>query len=695
MPAGFRPSLAQFGGKAANGCLAVSYSGLVWCMVLLSDNTFVTSTAILGNSRTRLKLVDICYKKSGELAIISSNGSIESPIKYHMISLKLSKLPYSEDKLNCQIVCQPHSSFYLDCAPSPPCFSSDYDYKYVDHLQFVTKDECDYSQSPLVVGISGPSSSSVELWECREKVLNLHRVFQSSDQNTNQISPIKKAVWHHISSANNDQPISSIALQKISLYSSSPCPCYIAIAFRDSTIKCYSRDSLQLIFQVTLNSPSARLNLANKFGVHQKPTSNASHGHIVNMHFSLCGCVLVALDAASQLCVYRVSPIPDSKNGFSSGFLQTMLEYCLFTGHDWWDVLVCVRPNLIDSLGESLTEAFNQRQTQAVQQKYMNRFLTIKASLYRLHSGASAANGQNKSGDCYTSIMLNAISNALKSQLRPPVNHDKERPVEFISNIIQGKGNDPPYFNVDKVLISLKEVHKDFFVESNILQSLQHLNQWIGDVSLFLLASLPQQFHNHFRFPGGGLISDLKSLNTLRELLVIIRIWGLLQENCLPMCTKLTKDVDVVASAFKLLSKAVATLGSESDETFLDECCSLPNQFLIPQLDLTLKARGVASPIMFNNNQLNFQYFADAPFLDYHIKTHVVDGTVNCKAGKKIDSIRHICLGSKRSSNESVRICTRCSALSLYTNYKSPSTKIWDSRWYSNCICGGNWKLGD
>lgn len=54
--------------------------------------------------------------------------------------------------------------------------------------------------------------------------------------------------------------------------------------------------------------------------------------------------------------------------------------------------------------------------------------------------------------------------------------------------------------NLDKVLLHLET--KEFSVEPLILQSLQQLTQWVADLTLHLMASLPQQVYNHMRFPG-------------------------------------------------------------------------------------------------------------------------------------------------------------------------------------------------
>lgn len=70
-----------------------------------------------------------------------------------------------------------------------------------------------------------------------------------------------------------------------------------------------------------------------------------------------------------------------------------------------------------------------------------------------------------------------------------------------------------------------------------------------------------------FFFQHDLLLSDLKALNVLRELLAIIRIWGLLNQSCLPIFSKTAENLDVLVLIFKLLSRYVQC--SEPDEQLL------------------------------------------------------------------------------------------------------------------------------
>jgi hypothetical protein len=51
-------------------------------------------------------------------------------------------------------------------------------------------------------------------------------------------------------------------------------------------------------------------------------------------------------------------------------------------GLDPWDVMMCVRPSLIENITDRLSETF-ARQLPAVQTHYNSRMLVIKSALYR------------------------------------------------------------------------------------------------------------------------------------------------------------------------------------------------------------------------------------------------------------------------------------------------------------------------
>lgn len=118
-----------------------------------------------------------------------------------------------------------------------------------------------------------------------------------------------------------------------------------------------------------------------------------------------------------------------------------------------------------------------------------------------------SANGQSKAADLTSCLMLHSIATAFKSLLRPSdmTNHDKG-PAESLAGTISVKFKKKifltngiffvavlidPVTDVDKVLLHLEA--KEFTVEPSTLQSLQQLIQWVADLTLNLLARLPEQ----------------------------------------------------------------------------------------------------------------------------------------------------------------------------------------------------------
>jgi len=62
----FAPSVKQFGGRAAEGVLVVSTTGMVGAVMITKDlqNPVCYSTESLGSTRHRITAVDLCYGKS-------------------------------------------------------------------------------------------------------------------------------------------------------------------------------------------------------------------------------------------------------------------------------------------------------------------------------------------------------------------------------------------------------------------------------------------------------------------------------------------------------------------------------------------------------------------------------------------------------------------------------------------------------
>lgn len=155
------------------------------------------------------------------------------------------------------------------------------------------------------------------------------------------------------------------------------------------------------------------------------------------------------------------------------------------------------------------------------------------------------------------------------------------------------------------------------------------------------------------------------------------------------------ESFDVIAIIFKLLSKIVATYSDKIDDSIVDECCVLPNQVLIPQMDLSPRSIGVASPSLFGNPlPLIFEYGSEPHFMKYNVKVHTIDGAINCYGNRKMDVVRYISLGTIDETSSNIRSCTRCSSVSLRkTPMRSAAARAWEQQWSKKCFCGGLWRI--
>ena len=70
-----------------------------------------------------------------------------------------------------------------------------------------------------------------------------------------------------------------------------------------------------------------------------------------------------------QLSMLRISPSMGHSldAGLALRHLLFLLEYCMVTGYDWWDILLHVQPNMVQSLVEKLHEEYTRQKAELQQ----------------------------------------------------------------------------------------------------------------------------------------------------------------------------------------------------------------------------------------------------------------------------------------------------------------------------------------
>ena len=635
----FAASVRQFGGKPVEGCIVITSTGMVGVVGLSrgGQGGVITATASLGSIRHRVTTVDICFGKKGHFLVAASSGNINLPILCYQVGVTKP-----DDKL--VVTSQALPSFFPQRPNSPNA-------KFVTHLKFVVREDAD----SLVVASSTDQGSQIDIWELREEPVTIHVMFQREQRES------KTVTWQHHSQFQSSSSISCLTVSKISITTAVPPPSYVLVAFEDGTVSCLFKDGLKQVATASINNLSW-----------SQPKQQRLDICVSYMDITWLGNVAAAVDTQGQLYLYRLLPISEQGVPMTVPYACTLLEYCLVSGLDWWDLLVSLRPSMLEAVCERFTESYN-RQQPAVQQFHSAQFLSIKSSLYRL-----SFNCQSKAADLSTLMMLQAVATAFKSLLRPSdlSNHEKG-PAESLTALTESQIDD-----VDNVLLHVEA--KEFTIEPSALQSLQQLIQWVADLALSLLARLP----HGIRPSGYDILRDYKALNTLRELIVIIRIWGLLRRSCLPIFVRCSDSLDILAHIYKLLSKLVQS--SDPDESLIDDCLQLPIQVVIPQLNSLVPCRVIASPSFFQQSlPLQLEYGVEPGMLQFSPEQSTIEGV--SKTDQCMDTTRHIFLGK---SPRVLKQCTRCGVQSqLHSRTRTVAIRAWDQRWVCGCRCGGHWTV--
>ena len=122
--------------------------------------------------------------------------------------------------------------------------------------------------------------------------------------------------------------------------------CDVSVAFADGSLQCLLRDSLQHIESVELprsGNIAADISKVSRVNV-----------TICDLCFTASGNALVATDSLGQLYLYRMSPITDPGGPYSVSYIVTLLEYCLVSGRDFWDLAIATKPNRVEAVCEKL-----------------------------------------------------------------------------------------------------------------------------------------------------------------------------------------------------------------------------------------------------------------------------------------------------------------------------------------------------
>ncbi|KAL7992898.1 hypothetical protein Chor_017154 [Crotalus horridus] len=565
----FSPSLTLFGGKPMEGWIAVTISGLVTVSLLKPNGQVLTSTESLCRLRCRVALADIAFTGGGNIVVATSDGSSASPVQFYKVCVSVVN---EKCKIDTEIL----PSLFMRCTTDPARKDK---YPAITHLKFLARDMSE--QISPTVGDKPPM--------------------------------ILK--WRILSATNDLDRVSAVALPKlpISLTSTdlkvaSDTKFYpglgLALAFHDGSVHIINRLSLQTmavfygstsqrpVDEQTIKRQRASGPLLSMFRI------SPSMGHVLDMNISL-------------------------------RHLLFLLEYCMVTGYDWWDILLHVQPGMVQNLVLS------------------TRIIAMKASLCKLSSSTVA-----RVCDYHAKLFLIAISCTLKSLLRPPVLNTPDK---------------TPGDRLTEICAKITDIVGWGLCALFARQSPEPGETQMPHDAGSGPASGPVR-------PGHSFLRDGASLGMLRELMVMIRIWGLLKPSCLPIYTATSDTQDSMSLLFRLLTKFQLLI---------------PNMDWLPVNDAIISKLQNKQPVRLQfGKPLGIVGHSTSVPCDAFTSVFFIPRTTGYP---KIDHLRRLHLGAYPT--EECKSCTRCGCVTMLRSpNKTTAVKQWEQRWIKNCLCGGLWR---
>nr|AAM48398.1 RE11711p [Drosophila melanogaster] len=533
-----RPTLSGFGGVASEGCVLLTSSGLLAAFSLPAIQKTSAAGAdgpahevveltpalhSIGISRSFIEHCSMTPSPSGALNIAFSCGWQQQLVQCFKVSLSLE----GELGLEQHLAIKSESQTSIFLGPL--------DGRRISHLKWTRI----ANEDVIFIAYACPdgAGSQLEQWTLTRRHQSVHALLQGGGGANNKPNEfVQSESWEQVGKVQLNASLADISVTRLSV--STPDSCQVYAILQDNSVQVLEPNSMKQLNHTQFDRLSDASGAVKFVSGDLTPSSQ----------------ILLIFDSHAQLYAMQ-APLP--KQG-GSGLL--LLEYCIVTGCDASDVLLLNLGNL-EALVEKLTDNFT-RQPSFVRHFYYANFLALKSNICRM---------QQQEFD--NLIILHAISTTFKSLLRPSdLGFQDKGPADNLAIKLAESIPD-----VDTVMLNLDA--KDFTVEPVMLQSLQQLIQWVTDLALNMLHRLPEEVMKtklSGKRPSYDISRDIVAISSLRELLVMIRIWGLLNTQCLPVYTKTMDNIDVLVILFRLLTR-LAQNPAEPDESCWTSAACFPS----------------------------------------------------------------------------------------------------------------------
>lgn len=282
----------------------------------------------LGKSYSRLSIASMAHTGNGDIMIAATDGQLSSAVQCHLVSLSLNGTCAS---MQIRTGSSLHMKSQIDYG------SSNAQRMMVTYVEFMNMDASD----TLILCCGSHGYSCMEIWQLVEQHMPLNKMFpmpQSPD------SGFKVPKWMHKATIQHASYLTSIASPRLPMGlinqiepGFSP---YIGVSYRDGSIKFIHR----FTHQVLQFSSDVLQKQVQGFSPSKKQKSLV---HITSLVQTLSGCGLIAMHDG-KISVLKVYNVRDVNLTMAALHVCLLLEYAMVTGQDWWDILLAVKPGILN-----------------------------------------------------------------------------------------------------------------------------------------------------------------------------------------------------------------------------------------------------------------------------------------------------------------------------------------------------------
>ena len=647
------PPLSDIAGLSKNGFIAITEMGVAQVVLFEKDTPKgKVHKAKLFTNRSRVLLGDIRFKDDGKVHVVLATD--QRVVEFFVLSLRMLNL-------KCDIL------FEISPCIVPHVMSDEeYPTYQITNVRFSNTGKADH----ILICTESESVTCLKYFELKIERATLQSVLQRMVQNPKLLN-VKE--WSCPKSYSFPGKISCLALSGV-LTTGLDSMVYPSIVFRATNKTMYK-------------IAATNLSEVKKVGVGSEDTEE-----FTCLAFSPCDTCVLAVTDKGNIVLYLVTSCDNINEPTAAKSVANLFQYCITTGQSSWDAGI-----LCSSMGDSFAEQCHifiknelANQSVMVQERTFVAHSQVQADIYK--GFRRAYHGTIES---YDAILLKSIYYFLQSATSMSSSEKESHIMAKIRTVCSRKFD----MELPKV-VQLIEV-KDVSFSLSLVSSTQYMTQWIANYAIRVckLMLLSDSQANSKQIISTLSIAGLK---TLRDLLVLLYVWGQALPGWQPHFLEFGSPLDIMSQIFKVVSKLCVKFmqGDYGKDSIISEEIPMrSNPVMYQNLPLYDPRSGIISQCQYLIN--------DADVYTFDAEEETIASAARYKhCGPMMQQTEMYCIKpgeffydginlitTSLLKGETLKQCTQCCCLTL--SGVNPSRNLltsWREQWLESCFCGGLWR---